>query len=429
MEIYRTIAELTNQTFQIPIYIYCGAVLEYSLPVQDPVCHPPIQYIKKLLDQESLLLFTDEHACFCKIRCKDTPDITLVLGPVSSLSCDSSSLVLLHKEYIVPMDKRQVFDDFFRKIPVMTHIDFFYILRIVYFMINKEVLATDLFMRDLYCLSTSEMEEMHNEQVLAVYEKREFSFENNSYEIEKQFLALVESGDIEGIKNFASSLPQYHAGTVAGNALRMQKNYFIATYTLAVRAAIRAGVPTADAYQLSDLYINKMESMNSMNSVNRLFLNAVIDITALVKKNKNVLEKQALEDLARPVRDCIAYIKKHISEALSVQSVADALGYHRVYLSSLFSKTMGIHLNDFIYRCKLEESKSLLAHTDKPISEISNYLGFSCQSPFQTRFKKAFHMTPAKYREIAVVCLVPKNAENPSGRQYKQISNADDSHD
>lgn len=400
MEIYRTIAELTNQAFQIPVYIYCGTVLRYSLPDQDPVCRPPVHYIEKLLDRESPLLFTNEHACFCKIGCKDTPDITFVLGPVSSLPCDLSSLALLHREYIVPMDKRQIFDDFFRKIPVMTHIDFFYILRVVYFMINREVLATDLFMHDLYCLSPSEMKEMHNEQALSVYEKREFSFENNSYEIEKQFLTLVENGDVEGIKHFASSLPHYHAGTVAGDALRMQKNYFISTYTLAVRAAIRAGVPTADAYQLSDLYINKMESMSSMNSVNRLFLNAIIDITALVKKNKDVLQEQALKDLARPVHDCITYIKKHISENLSVQSVADALGYHRVYLSSLFSKTMGFHLNDFIYRCKLEESKSLLSHTDKPISEISSYLCFSCQSHFQARFKKAFHMTPAKYREM-----------------------------
>lgn len=56
-------------------------------------------------------------------------------------------------------------------------------------------------------------------------------------------------------------------------------------------------------------------------------------------------------------------------------------------------------MNDFIMRCKLEEAKSLLAYTDKSISEISNYLCFSSQAYFQNVFKKKFGITPNEYRK------------------------------
>ena len=128
--------------------------------------------------------------------------------------------------------------------------------------------------------------------------------------------------------------------------------------------------------------------------------NAMLDITALVQKHRDSLQTQFLNDLGIPVRECILYVQQHTNQNLSVQSVADALGYQRTYLSAYFSKTMGFHLSDYIYRCKLEEAKTLLTYTDKDISEISSYLCFSSQSHFQLRFKKAFHMTPAQYRRM-----------------------------
>ena len=56
-------------------------------------------------------------------------------------------------------------------------------------------------------------------------------------------------------------------------------------------------------------------------------------------------------------------------------------------------------MNSFIMRCKLEEAKSLLTHTDKSISEISSYLCFSSQAYFQNVFKKKYGITPNAYRK------------------------------
>lgn len=400
MDLYITIAKLVYQTFQVPVYIYQSGSLAMPIPTQDKVCYPPSQTVTRLIKQENLTYFTDYHTCFCKLPCISNSNIIFLLGPISSLPYSPKTLGEMHRDYIVVPEKKDLFDKFFCQIPTMTYIDFFHILRIVYFMLNAKEIPLDFFLNEIYSGDFHEAQSLHSEHTASLYQQKEADIQNNSYEIEKLILTLVESGNVDGMKNFISNVPQYHAGTVADDVLRMQKNYFISTYTLATRTAIKAGIPTADAYKLSDLYISRLELLNSMNAVNQLFANAMLDITALVQKYKESLQTQFLNDLDIPVRECILYVQQHTNQRLSVQSVADALGYHRTYLSACFSKTMGFHLNDYIYRCKLEEGKTLLAYTDKEISEISCYLCFSSQSHFQLRFKKAFHMTPAEYRKI-----------------------------
>lgn len=97
-------------------------------------------------------------------------------------------------------------------------------------------------------------------------------------------------------------------------------------------------------------------------------------------------------------QNCMDYVQKHTHSPLTVQKVADALGYHRSYLSAAFSKETGMHLNDYIYHCKLEESCHLLRYTSKKIGEISDALCFSNQSHYVKRFKNLYGMTPAEYR-------------------------------
>lgn len=65
----------------------------------------------------------------------------------------------------------------------------------------------------------------------------------------------------------------------------------------------------------------------------------------------------------------------------------------------LFHDELGITISHFVNRCKLEEAKSLLSHTEMTLSEISNYLCFSSQSYFQNLFKKKYGVTPNAYRK------------------------------
>jgi AraC-like DNA-binding protein len=114
---------------------------------------------------------------------------------------------------------------------------------------------------------------------------------------------------------------------------------------------------------------------------------------------RRVAQTQIPYDTTSDIYKSIQYIKQHTNQAISTSDVAAYVGKSRSYLSRCFKKELGFDMNSFIMRCKLEEAKSLLTHTDKSISEISSYLCFSSQAYFQNVFKKKYGITPNAYRK------------------------------
>lgn len=71
----------------------------------------------------------------------------------------------------------------------------------------------------------------------------------------------------------------------------------------------------------------------------------------------------------------------------------------RPYLSRKFKEETGESLTDFILKEKTEEAKRLLRYSDKSLTAIGSYLGFSSTSHFSRVFKTYVGSTPSEYRE------------------------------
>ena len=97
--------------------------------------------------------------------------------------------------------------------------------------------------------------------------------------------------------------------------------------------------------------------------------------------------------------DVANYIQHHLSEPITATYIAKQLYLSRPYLSRKFIEETGESLTDFILKEKTEEAKRLLRYSDKSLTAISNYLGFSSQSHFSRVFKKYASCTPGEYRE------------------------------
>ena len=95
----------------------------------------------------------------------------------------------------------------------------------------------------------------------------------------------------------------------------------------------------------------------------------------------------------------MAYINDHITEKIVVPEVAKWLKISSGYLSSLFNKSTGMSITDYINKQKVMASKNLLDNTKMPLSEVSAYFSFSSQSYYQNLFKKFTGMTPTEYRK------------------------------
>src|SRR5690606_5654077 len=128
------------------------------------------------------------------------------------------------------------------------------------------------------------------------------------------------------------------------------------------------------------------------NEIHLLSSEAFLTFTERVSKYKDRL-------YSTPVLSCQKYVQKHLYEDITLSELAKVVKMNPSYVSQLFKKEVGITVNEYILRSKVEEAQKLLTLTDTSIAEIYSLLNFYDQSYFTKVFKKYSGMTPRKYRE------------------------------
>jgi len=101
------------------------------------------------------------------------------------------------------------------------------------------------------------------------------------------------------------------------------------------------------------------------------------------------------QQIAAKIRN---FIDEHLAEGISLQTVADHVGLHPVYLSKLYKTVMNETIGDYIYRIRMERAVQLLRNTNLKVTEISSQLGFLAAPHFIKIFKENFGKTPQGFR-------------------------------
>lgn len=216
---------------------------------------------------------------------------------------------------------------------------------------------------------------------------------HNTYDLEQRLLHMVRKGDTAALQQWFASAPAIRGGVVANDQLRQQKNLFIVTVTLASRAAIQGGMLVEDAFTLSDSYIRQCELLRQPERILNLQYRMLLDYAERVERLRRGRTPSKL------ALDVANYVQHHISETITVEAVARALYLSRPYLSKKFREETGETLTAYILREKTEEAKRLLRYSDKSLTAIGTYLGFSSPSHFSRVFKQYAGVTPREYRE------------------------------
>ena len=245
-----------------------------------------------------------------------------------------------------------------------------------------------------------DQQDILSKDAVAKQDVQQYSEENiplqdvhNTFELEQSVMTMVRKGDIVALREWIKSAPAVRGGIIAAEQLRQMKNTFIVSVTLASRAAIRGGMDIEDAFSLSDAYIQKCELLNSPEQIMNLQYHMILEYTQKVARIR--LGKRP----GKLVIDVANYIQHHLSEPITAEDIAKELYLSRPHLSRKFIEETGESLTDFILKEKTEEAKRLLRYSDKTLTAISNYLGFSSQSHFSRVFKKYASCTPGEYRE------------------------------
>lgn len=212
-----------------------------------------------------------------------------------------------------------------------------------------------------------------------------------TYALEQQIFKAVEEGNIHFVH--PKDVYQRNTGVLhRTDPLRSTKNEVIACITLITRAAIRGGMPEDSAYSLADYYILLLEESSTIAEVYQYSQDAFRDFTARVHKYKLGLGR------SKEIQDCISYMELHMGQKVTMSELAGTLGYNKNYLSTKFSKEVGMTISEYLLQLRLERAKVWLQNSDKQIQQISDELGFNSVSYFSAQFRKATGQSPTDFR-------------------------------
>ncbi|WP_160724899.1 helix-turn-helix domain-containing protein [Bacillus sp. USDA818B3_A] len=319
-------------------------------------------YIKNSNDKVAILPYPEDN------------DALLVLWPEAEKLFSPNVNKVLESSGQIPYDTNQLMNT-----AILLHYIFY-----------KEQLSLSHVIQDNQDINTSQMPGIIEFQIM---EQRENSNYHSSFLAEKKIFQNVQLGNKEKMLYYMKLHSEEGIyGTLSKrDTLRSHKNLVITAITLATRAAIEGGLYPEIAYNLSDAYIQQIEEINKINSVNGLLEDILVDFTERVAKaNRSHYTKTILL--------CQEYIFNHLYEDLTLESLAEQLHLSPSYLSNKFKDETGETLKAFIQRNKIEEAKNLLVYSNLNISEIYSVLNFYDQSYFIKVFKKFTGCTPKQYK-------------------------------
>lgn len=385
--------QLFFEATAIPVYLSEGETVIPLFTGEDNPIAPPVEIRRQLLElpQDVAHLTSKIMNYYGIIRIHN--NISLILGPVSSVPYTKKSYYDFFRTYQIPIELQNKYRTHMQYLPLYSLDSFIHHLLLLYYMQTNNLISKEVY--DQNFLYSSEQTNTYSEEI-AVHRQMhmESGYINTSYEMEQRVTSLIESGDLEGlysIKKLHLELPANY-GHYSNDLLQQKFIIFISAISAFTSAAIRGGLFDQAALVLKELYIREALTLSTPEEIDGLLMQSIIDFTRQVSEEKSKVSP------SEKILYSITYIRNHISMPLTVEQVAANSGYSRSHFSRIFKEELGFSVKDFITNCRLSESRLLLKYTDISIGDISNRFCFANQSHFQRMFKKKYGLTPLQFR-------------------------------
>lgn len=102
------------------------------------------------------------------------------------------------------------------------------------------------------------------------------------------------------------------------------------------------------------------------------------------------------------VATVVDYIENNLNDKLTLDEIAERVGYSKFHLNRLFSENTGYTIHKYIQMRRLTEAAKKLVYTEKPIIEIAFEANYVSQQSFTLAFRQLYGHPPQEYRAIKV---------------------------
>jgi AraC family transcriptional regulator len=98
-------------------------------------------------------------------------------------------------------------------------------------------------------------------------------------------------------------------------------------------------------------------------------------------------------------RAVAAYIEEHLSEQVTLLTLAGIARLSTHHFCRAFKQTFGVPPHSYHLARRIQQAKLQLSDRATSITEVSMILGFSCASSFSDTFRKITGQTPSQFRK------------------------------
>jgi two-component system response regulator YesN len=178
------------------------------------------------------------------------------------------------------------------------------------------------------------------------------------------------------------------------SSIEYKDSYFLITNNLldAILKSCAAIDKLYASYMPHVAIVNRIYGSKSSETTKQYFNELVDKVIAINVDQRTTGIDEAYQHIQQ-------YIESHYSKStLSLDDVADELGYSVSYISAIFKRNDS-SFTKYLTSVRMEQAKLLLANPDNKLVTIANEIGYDDPYYFSHCFKKYFGVSPLEYRK------------------------------
>lgn len=112
-------------------------------------------------------------------------------------------------------------------------------------------------------------------------------------------------------------------------------------------------------------------------------------------KSEALKHKETLEQLD----SVFLYVEEHYLETITLEEVANYVGFSPYYFTRFFKKHTGLTFMSFLTEYRIDQAKFILANERLPMADVAEQAGFTSVKTFHHVFKETVGISPLKYQK------------------------------
>lgn len=99
-------------------------------------------------------------------------------------------------------------------------------------------------------------------------------------------------------------------------------------------------------------------------------------------------------------KEIVQYLESHYAHDISLQEIADAVGFNKNYICSVFKRDSGMTIGNCQTAIRIRKAAEMISFSDMNLVQVASATGFTNLSHFNRIFKKVVGIPPGQYRRM-----------------------------